>query len=88
MGRGLGSDTDKRCIWCATSVPSKEYPYRLEDKWAEAYLAGDAGRIMRGGAWEFGECFMRGADRSDVAPFYQGFGLRVASDAPLTGFEP
>jgi formylglycine-generating enzyme required for sulfatase activity len=77
--------------WCATKW-GKDYPYRVEDEWTEAYLAGgsDVRRVLRGGAWWSDEKSVRGATRthSDLYHRYIFDGLRVASYAPLPGSEP
>ncbi|PDW00196.1 formylglycine-generating enzyme family protein [Candidatus Viridilinea mediisalina] len=73
--------------WCATKW-RKGYPYRLEDEWTAAYLAGEEGRVLRGGSWYSSEAkFVRGAYRSHSDPRPRNIfnGLRVVSHAPVPG---
>ncbi|PDW01800.1 hypothetical protein CJ255_17210 [Candidatus Viridilinea mediisalina] len=72
--------------WCATKL-GKGYPYQFEDEWAEAYLAGEEGRILRGGAWNSEQKFVRGAYRVINFPRYRINlnGLRVVCHAPVGG---
>jgi formylglycine-generating enzyme required for sulfatase activity len=60
----------------------------LEDEWKDAYLAGDAGRMLRSGSWYDEHKHVRGAYRLNLNPrdrIHFDTGLRVASHAPLPG---
>jgi len=73
--------------WCATQH-GKGYPYQLENEWAEAYLEGDTGRRIRGGAYWSDQKSVRGAYRYYfVYPRNRliEVGLRVASHSALPG---
>jgi formylglycine-generating enzyme required for sulfatase activity len=78
--------------WTATKW-RKDYPYTLEDEWTEAYLAGDAVRMIRGGSWMDEQRHVRGANRnfSDYDPHdrVRNNGLRLASHSlsPTDGEE-
>ncbi len=76
--------------WCATTW-RKRYPYQVEDEWTDAYLAGNNGRVRRGGSWISGQKFVRGAIRN-----YGDFphnrkdlfnGLRLAGHSPFSAAE-
>ncbi|MEI6180663.1 MAG: SUMF1/EgtB/PvdO family nonheme iron enzyme [Chloroflexales bacterium] len=73
--------------WCATKW-GKPYPYQLEDEWQAAYLRDDTIRVIRGGSWDNGRIYVRGAYRynysgSHISPRdrYSKPGLRVASSS-------
>jgi formylglycine-generating enzyme required for sulfatase activity len=70
--------------WCATQW-EKEYPYQPENEWLRAYLDEDASRVLRGGSWQYGQKYVRGADRVSNEPLYRliRIGMRVASRSPL-----
>jgi formylglycine-generating enzyme required for sulfatase activity len=72
--------------WCATKW-RKDYPYTVEDEWTAEYLAGDNGRMLRGGSWVIRRGFVRGALRYDNNPRfrYNRYGLRLARHSPLPG---
>jgi formylglycine-generating enzyme required for sulfatase activity len=75
--------------WCATKH-GKAYPYKLEDEWAQGYLAGEALHMLRGGSYCSDRSDVRGAFRyHGTDPRYRVSirGLRVASDAPLPDAE-
>jgi formylglycine-generating enzyme required for sulfatase activity len=67
--------------WCATKW-DKDYPYQIEDEWTDAYLAGDAGRMLRGGSFWGDQKLVRGAYRDDGLFFpslrNENNGLRLA----------
>ncbi len=73
--------------WTATRW-RKDYPYVVGDEWTAEYLAGESGRLIRGGNWWTAQKFVRGANRDfDLNPRYRYyfFGLRLASHSPLHG---
>ncbi|RRR65524.1 MAG: hypothetical protein EI684_22890 [Candidatus Viridilinea halotolerans] len=72
--------------WCATKW-GKDYPYQLEDEWAEVYLAGESIWVLRGGSWYNEQKLVRGAYRYYYSPRdrYHYYGLRVVSHAPVGG---
>jgi formylglycine-generating enzyme required for sulfatase activity len=73
--------------WTATKG-RKDYPYTLEDEWNDAYLADYSTRVIRGGAWNWEQQYVRGADRIyDIYPRYRYdyYGLRLARYSPLPG---
>lgn len=68
--------------WCLSK--RRRYPYAFDDGREE--LAGDAGRILRGGSWARSARHCRSADRNGIIPtltIYE-YGFRVAC-APQTG---
>jgi len=68
------------CEWCATKYDRgyKPYPYKIENEWAEDYLAGEIKCNVRGGSWNFGADFLRCAVFLDYYPYfdYSNFGFR------------
>ncbi|RRR69407.1 MAG: hypothetical protein EI684_15695 [Candidatus Viridilinea halotolerans] len=76
--------------WCVTQR-GKSYPYWLAAEWEEEYLAGDAARVVRGGAYSSAAKRVRGAFRLYSYPLlrYDRYdnGLRVVSHAPVPGSE-
>jgi len=50
--------------WCATQS-GKSYPYKIENEWTEAYLAGEDYKILCGGSWFIDSDHLRCAYRVD-----------------------
>jgi len=53
--------------WCATQS-GKPYPYKIEDEWTEAYLAGKSNRALRSGSWYNKMGFLRCGYRDVSSP--------------------
>ncbi len=73
--------------WTATRW-TKDYPYAVEDEWTAEYLAGEGGRMLRGGSWFNEQRVVRGALRNlSFSPHDRNLydGLRLASHSPLPG---
>lgn len=72
--------------WTATRW-TKDYPYAVEDEWTAEYLAGEGGRMLRGGSWFNEQRGVRGASRIISYPRARdlSIGLRLASHSPLPG---
>ncbi|PDW02658.1 SUMF1/EgtB/PvdO family nonheme iron enzyme [Candidatus Viridilinea mediisalina] len=71
--------------WCVTRW-EKDYPYRLKEEWMADYLAGEAARVRRGGAYYSVAQRVRGASRGDFnIPRSRNLhvGLRIVSHAPV-----
>ncbi|NCC35438.1 MAG: hypothetical protein EOM24_26010, partial [Chloroflexia bacterium] len=49
--------------WCATQY-GKHYPYQQKDEWKEAYIEGNAVRVLRGGSWLHDQKFVRASYRN------------------------
>ena len=66
-------------VWEWTSSQPRAYPYAAGD--GRDDLAGEAKRVLRGGAWYLSDDFVRCASRFSYGPNYgyYDFGIRVVS---------